>query len=371
MPTTIPMLDLSAQIDAHFDEFQAALSNVLRSGRFILGPEVEAFERECAEYLGVAHAIGLASGTDALVIGLRGLGVGPGDEVITSPFTFFATGEAIRSVGATPIFADIEPDTFCLSAASVEPLITPRTRAIVPVHLFGHAADLAALERLAQARGLAMLEDAAQAFGSVTRARKIGASAGGAAFSFFPSKNLGAFGDGGLLTTQSDEVAKTARLLRAHGQVDRYRHAALGYTARLDELQAAVLRIKLRHIDRWNAQRRAVAALYTERLSRVSGIVTPIERAAGEHVYHQYTLRVLDDRRDALQKSLQEDGVTSVVYYPVPLHQIPLFEKGPGKLPEADRAAREVLSLPIWPELDHTHVHRVCDAIERGLKAAR
>ena len=370
MTTPIPMLDLQPQIDALFGEFQAAVSRVIRSGRFILGPEVEAFEQEAARFLSVEHAVGVASGADALTIGLRALGLEPGDEVITSPFTFFATGESIRHVGAVPVFADIEPDTFCLSPASVEARIGPRTRAILPVHLFGHPADTDALARIAHERRLLLFEDAAQAFGTRLGSQNAGAIGGAAAFSFFPSKNLGAFGDGGLLTTPDAEVDARARRLRNHGQIDRYRHAELGYTGRLDEIQAAVLRVKLRHLERWNDQRRAVAHEYTRHLKGVPGIVTPIEQPTARHVYHQYTLRILDDRRDALQKSLADAGVSSVIYYPVPLHQMPLFESKSGELPETDRAARQVLSLPIWPELEPDRVQRICELIDAIMRSS-
>jgi len=363
----VPMLDLKAQVDAHFDEFHEAIGRVLRSTRFILGPEVSAFENEAAEYLGVRATVGLASGTDALVIGLRTLGIGPGDEVITSPFTFFATGEAIRAVGATPVFADIEPDTYCIRPDQIESLVTQRTRAIVPVHLYGQAADMDAIGAIAERHQLVILEDAAQAFGAALSGRKLGSFGAAAAFSFFPSKNLGAFGDGGLLATDSEEIAAQARLLRNHGQVDRYHHSAFGYTARLDEIQAAILRIKLRHLDRWNDQRRAVAATYSQRLSQISGIVPPAERPGARHVYHQYTLRVLNEQRDRLQRSLTDSGVTSVVHYPVPLHGFPVFEQNPTHLSEAERAAREVLCLPIWPELSTATCHKICDAIEQSL----
>ncbi len=363
----VPMLDLTPQVEAHLEEFREAIMRVVRSTRFILGPEVDAFEREAAEYLGVEHAVGVASGTDALTIALRALGIGSGDEVITSPFTFFATGEAIRAVGATPVFVDIEPDHYCLHPDRVEEAIGPRTRAILPVHLYGQPADIEPLVALAARHQLLVIEDAAQAFGSAMAGRKVGSFGDAAGFSFFPSKNLGAFGDGGLLVTHRKDVADQARLLRNHGQVDRYHHAHFGYTSRLDELQAAILRIKLRQLDRWNDQRRSIAQIYTKRLGQVAELVPPSERPGARHVYHQYTLRVLHGQRDALQSSLQDRGVTSVVHYPVPLHGFDVFEQKPTNLSEAERAAREVLCLPIWPELPSTTCHKICDQIAEVL----
>src|SRR5262249_50859153 len=258
----IPMVDLEAQTEALWPELEKAALDLLRSGRFILGPNVEAFEREAARFLGVAHAVGVGSGTDALVVGLRALGIGPGDEVIVPSFTFFATAEAVSLIGATPVFADIEPHTFCLEPDSVAKAISLRTRAIIPVHLFGHPAEMDALGDLARRKGLAVLEDAAQGFGAVYRGRKVGGLGNAAAFSFFPSKNLGAFGEAGLITTDDASVADAVRRLRTHGSRERYVHVDIGYNARLDEIQAALLRVKLPHVPSWNDERRRVAKAY-------------------------------------------------------------------------------------------------------------
>ncbi len=358
------MLQLDAQTAELWPELEKTVLDVMRSGRFILGPNVEAFEREAAKYLGVRHAIGVSSGADALVLALRALGIGPGDEVIAPSFTFFATVEAISLVGATPVFADIDPLTFCMGAASVEAAITARTRALLPVHLFGHAADMSALTELAQRHDLKVIEDTAQSFGGRFGDRKTGSLGTAAAFSFFPSKNLGAFGDGGLVATDDDEVAASVRLLRGHGSVERYVHEAIGYTARLDEIQAAVLRVKLPHLEAWNTARRRIAARYSDGLADVAGLRPPAELAPAHHVFHQYTLRVENGDRDALMRGLAEEGVASMIYYPIPVHGFEMYEAS-TPLPETDRAAAEVLSLPIWPEMDDAQVDRVIAAVRR------
>jgi len=349
--TKIPILDLQPQVEAHWDEFNAAFQRVLRSGHFILGPEEQAFEREAAAYLGVRHAVGLNSGTDALFIALRALGLGPGDEVITTPFTFFATVEAISHVGATPVFVDIEPGSFNLDPELVERAITPRTKAIIPVHLFGRPCDMDRLGQLADRHGLKLVEDCAQSFGSAWKGRKLGTLGALGCFSFFPTKNLSAFGDGGMLTTDDDGLAATARMLRAHGSQKKYHNEAVGYNSRLDELQAAMLRVKLPHIDRWNEQRREVAARYHEALGGQPGLVLP-EIVPG-HVFHQFTIRVEGGRRDRVQAALAEAGIQTMVYYPVLVPRLKLYlESFAGtSFPVAEQAAMEVLSLPIWPEL--------------------
>lgn len=363
----IPILDLSAEIEALWDELNAAIQRVFRSGRFILGPEVEAFEREVAEYLSVKHAIGVNSGTDALVIGLRALGIGPGDEVITTPFTFFATAEAISQVRATPLFVDIDPRTFNIDPGLIEEKITPRTKAILPVHLYGQAADMDPIMSLAGKYGLKVLEDVAQAFGGEYKGRKLGTIGHAGAFSFFPSKNLGAYGDGGLIATDDDRVAEVARMLRAHGARKKYYNEVLGYNSRLDELQAAILRVKLPHVDAWNEARRRVAQTYNELLKDVPGVVIPYEATYAKHVYHQYTVRILDGRRDEVQRRLAEAGIETVVYYPVPLHLLPVYEELGCTLFEVDRVAREVLSLPIWPRMELDFQQRVAWELRRAL----
>jgi len=361
--TPIPILDLTPETDALWDQLQAAVCDVMRSGRFILGPQVQKFESEVAEYLGVRHAVGCNSGTDALVIALRAIGVSPGDEVITTPFTFFATAESISSIGAVPVFVDIDPETFNIDPAEVERAITPRTRAIVPVHLFGQAAEMDALGQIAETSDLAILEDAAQAFGARYGDRRVGTLGTAGAFSFFPSKNLGAFGDGGLIATDRDDVADAARLLRAHGGRQKYQNEILGYNSRLDEMQAAVLRVKLPHIDPWNEGRRRVAALYDQLLAEVPWIETPAVIDDADCVFHQYTVRIIGRNRDEVQSHLKQAGIGTMIYYPVPVHKLPVYSHLDVTLPRAEHAAGEVLSLPIGPSLSEESVHRVVDVL--------
>lgn len=350
VPGKVPMLDLTLEVDHLWDELNAAVQRVLRSGQFILGPEVEAFEREVAAFLGTKHAVGLNSGTDALVIGLRALGIGEGDEVITTPFTFFATAEAISAVGATPVFVDIDPQTFNIDPSLIEERVTPRTRAIIPVHLYGQPAEMGAIMLLAERYGLKVLEDCAQAFGATYRGRRVGTLGHAGAFSFFPSKNLGAYGDAGLLATNDDQVAETARMLRAHGARKKYFNELIGYNSRLDALQAAILRVKLPHVDQWNQARREAARRYHQLLADVPGLVLP--EVTDEHVFHQYTVRVLNGRRNELQAELGRAGIDTMVYYPVPMHRLPAYAHLQISLPRAEAAAGEVLSLPIGPFMD-------------------
>jgi len=347
----IPMVDLEAQTKALWPELEKAALDVLRSGRFILGPNVEAFEREAAAFLGVRHAVGVGSGTDALVLGLRALGIGPGDEVIVPSFTFFASAESVSLVGATPVFADIEPHTFCLEPDSVAKAISLRTRAIIPVHLFGHPAEMDAIGELARRKGLAVLEDAAQGFGAVYRGRKVGGLGNAAAFSFFPSKNLGAFGEAGLVTTDDASVADAVRRLRAHGSRERYVHVEIGYNARLDEIQAALLRVKLPHVATWNDERRRVARAYDAALAGVKGVTTPTVAPGCAHCFHQYTLRVPPGKRAAIMKALEAEGIATQIYYPIPNHALAMYAQEAPSLPATDEAAGSVLSLPIYPEL--------------------
>lgn len=354
----IPVLDLTPEIETYWNEFITAIQGVLRSGQFILGPNVKAFEEEVAAYLGVKHAIGVNSGTDALVIALRAAGIGPGDEVITTPFTFFATAEAISQVGATPVFVDIDPRTFNINPELIEPAITSKTKAILPVHLYGQAADMDPIMALAAKYNLKVIEDTAQAFGGEYKRRKLGTIGDVGCFSFFPSKNLGAFGDGGLIATNNDEIAELARMLRVHGAKKKYYNEMIGYNSRLDEIQAAILRVKLPHIDKWNEARRQAANRYNELLKDVTGIITPYEAPYGKHVYHQYTIRVTGGKRDKVKQFLAEQGIGTMIYYPVPVHKLPVYTNSNCHLPEAERAAGEVLSMPIWPEIaEETQVH--------------
>jgi len=364
-PRTVPLLDLAAELAPLRPQLDAAWRRALDAGQFVLGPEVEAFEREAAAYLGVRHAVGLNSGTDALKIGLRALGIGPGDEVITSPFSFFATSEAVLLLGAVPVFVDLTPGGFTIDPQAVADAVGERTRAILPVHLYGELAPMDELRHIARRHGLRVLEDAAQAFGArgaaadapsrdpepdadgPRRERGAGALGDAAAFSFYPTKNLGALGDGGLLTTDDDAIAARARRLRNHGGERRYEHHEPGYNSRLDALQAAWLRVKLPHLDGWTEARRRVAARYDLLLADVDGVVTP--RPAPGHVYHQYTVRLPQGRRDAVAEGLRARGVASMVYYPETLERY--GGRAHGDLTHARRAAAEVLSLPIYPTL--------------------
>jgi dTDP-4-amino-4,6-dideoxygalactose transaminase len=359
----VPLLDLTDETDSLWDALTAAIQGVIRSGHFIMGPNVQAFEREVAAYLGVRHAIGLNSGTDALVIALRALGIGPGDEVLTTPFTFFATAEAVSMVGATPVFADIEPDTLNLDPESVRAALTPRTRAIIPVHLFGQAADMDRLLALSAEHGLAVLEDCAQSFGALHAGRRVGTLGEVAAWSFFPSKNLGAFGDGGMLTTDDDAIAEQARMLRAHGARRKYYNEVIGYNSRLDEIQAAILRVKLPHIEAANAGRLEAARRYDALFAGMAGVRTLENRPFSHPVYHQYTIRIEGGRRDDVQRALGEAGIGTMIYYPVPVHRLPAYDHPAGSLPRAEAAADEVISLPIWPTIPAPVQERVADAV--------
>jgi len=349
--TRIPVLDLTPQLEALWEDLNRAMQRVLRSTHYILGPEVRAFEAEAASWLGARHAVGCNSGTDALVMSLRALGIGPGDEVITTPFTFFATAEAISQLGATPVFVDVEEASMNLDPVLAERAVTARTRALLPVHLFGRPCAMDELMDLAGRRRLKVVEDCAQSFGARTGGRFTGTLGQLGAFSFFPSKNLGTYGDGGLVVTDDDELAAAVRALRVHGSRRKYYNETVGYNSRLDELHAAILRVKLPHLDAWNQGRVRVARTYGRLLGGHPGITLP-EVVEG-HVFHQYTVRVQGDR-DRLQTRLAEEGVESMVYYPVPCHRLKLYQESHAGVacPVAERLCGEVLSLPIWPELE-------------------
>jgi dTDP-4-amino-4,6-dideoxygalactose transaminase len=363
--TTIPILDLTPEIELLWDDLNAAFQRVLRSGQFIGGPEVDAFERETAHYLGTKHAIGVNSGTDALVIGLRALGIGPGDEVITTPFSFFATAESISNVGATPVFVDIHERTFNIDPTRIEPAITPRTKAIMPVHLYGRPADMDAIMDIAQRHDLKVIEDCAQSFGARFNGKQTGTIGHVGAYSFFPTKNLGGFGDGGLIATDDEHVALLARKLRAHGSIKKYQNEMLGYNSRLDALQAALLRVKLPYVDGWNERRRAIAHGYGDALAGLPGLQTPA--IVDGHVFHQYTIRVLDDRRDAVATALAARGVATMIYYPVPQDRLPVYSATHATRPSSARTAVQVLSLPISPNLGAEDQRTVVDALQRTL----
>ncbi|MBU1669852.1 MAG: DegT/DnrJ/EryC1/StrS family aminotransferase [Actinobacteria bacterium] len=357
----VPMVDLARQWSEVEDEAGEAVLTVLRSGRYIKGPEVEAFEREFSAYLGRAHGVGVANGTDALYLVMRALGLGPGDEVITTPFTFIATAETVAACGATPVFADIDPATFNLDPSKAAEKVTERTKALVVVHLFGQPAQMDELTALCEERGMALVEDCAQAHGASLDGRMAGSFGRAATFSFFPTKPLGAAGDGGFVATDHADVAEKVRVLAAHGAKKKYHSEAPGINSRLDAVQAAILRIKLRMLDRWNDQRRAVAAAYDARLE---GVRTPFVIHGARHVYHQYTVR--HRHRDSLAATLAEAGVPSNVYFPLPLHLQPCFARlgyREGDLPAAERVSTEVLSLPVFSGMTRPEVDAVVEAV--------
>ncbi|HEU4725329.1 MAG TPA: DegT/DnrJ/EryC1/StrS family aminotransferase [Candidatus Eisenbacteria bacterium] len=359
----IPLLDLASLHQPLADELRQAFDRVLASGQFILGAEHDAFERELAAACGVKHAVGVSSGTSAISVGLQALGVGPGDDVVVPAFTYFATASAVIHSGARPVFADVEPARFGLDPERLEAALTPKTKAIVPVHLYGLACDLAPIAAVAARRGIAVLEDAAQAIGATDQGKPVGATTAGATLSFFPTKNLGALGDAGALLTERDDVAARMRLLRVHGDAGDYKHTAFGTNARLDGLQAALLRVKLRHLPAWTDARRRNAALYREALAG-SDVTLPVEPAGAVHTYHQYTIRA--PRRDALQAHLRDRGIASRIYYPIPVPAQPCFQESgtpPGGFPVSEMLAREVLSLPIGPELTPESIVRIAAAV--------
>jgi dTDP-4-amino-4,6-dideoxygalactose transaminase len=365
----VPLLDLKPQFESIRKEVMAAIERVAASQLFILGSEVAEFEREIAAYVGVPHAIGCASGTDALVLSLHALSVRAGDEVVTTPFSFFASASCAALLGAKPVFVDIEPDTFNIDAGKLEAALSAKTRALVPVHLFGQCADMDPILEIAARRELPVVEDACQAIGARYRNVRAGALGITGAFSFFPSKNLGGFGDGGMITTTDEALAAKLRMLRVHGERERYKHQEIGWNSRLDALQAAVLRVKLPRLDAWAAGRIAHADRY-DRLFRESGLVgkervrIPVRAPYAGHIFNQYTIRVRE--RDALAEHLKARGVGYGIYYPIPLHLQECFQRlghRPGDFPETERAAAEVLSLPVFPELTPAQIDEVVGVI--------
>jgi dTDP-4-amino-4,6-dideoxygalactose transaminase len=361
----IPVLDLQRQYQNIREEMDAAVLGVLESGHFVLGPNVKALEQEVAHYCGCEYGIGLASGTDALRLAIDALGIGPGDEVITTPFTFVATGNTISRAGAKPVFVDIDPQTFNLQPSLVEQAITDRTKAILPVHLFGQIADMDAIMEIAVRYDLPVIEDSAQAIGATFNGQQACSFGVVGCLSFYPTKNLGAYGDGGMAVTCNPEMAENLDLLRRHGGRVKYFHERVGYNSRLDEIQAAILRVKLRHLEEWGAQRRNVAARYDELLAG-SPVTTPYVAPGMQHIYHQYTIRA--PQRDDLRAFLSDQGIGSMIYYPVPLHRQEMYADlnlGDGSLPESELAAKEVLSLPIYPEMSDEQIEVVASAVRR------
>lgn len=349
-----------AQYESHRDDVKAAIQRVLDQGRYILGEEVRLFEEEFASYLGTTGAVGVGSGTEALHVALRACRIGPGDEVITVSHTAVATVAAIELAGATPVFVDIMPSDFAMNPALIEKAITPKTKAIIPVHIYGQSVDLKPVLDIAKRKNLRVIEDCAQAHGALYEGRRVGSWGDFGCFSFYPTKNLGALGDGGALVSNDKELLKQARLLREYGWADRYVSQLAGWNSRLDELQAAILRVKLRTLDADNAKRRDIAAAYGRAIKDVE---KPVTRASAEHVFHLYVVR--SARRDALKAYLEKNGVQALIHYPVPVHQQPAYSgrlRG-AALPETERAAREILSLPIYPELSPSDVDRVVQAV--------
>lgn len=362
----IPMVDLKQQYNEIKQEIDSAMIAALEATQFILGPNVQAFEKEAAEYLGVKHAIGVASGTDALHLALLAAGIGEGDEVITTAFTFIATAEAISYVGAKPVFVDIDPQTFNIDLKEVEKAITDKTRAVIPVHLFGQPVDMPALMMLCEENNLKVIEDCAQSFGAHINGKQTGSFGDLGAFSFFPSKNLGCYGDGGLITTNSDEMADQVKVLRNHGMTKRYHHTIIGYNSRLDELQAVILRIKLKRIDSYSDNRRRVDQTYKAMLAG-TGIATPFEDGIGKHVYHQYTC--LHAQRDSIMQALQDDNIACAIYYPIPLHLQDVYAKDykAPSLPITESVVEKCFSLPVYPELEEEKIKRITDVIKQAL----
>lgn len=365
----IPIANPKAQYLALKNEIAAAVEQVFDSCSFILGPNVNALEQEVPEFCEARFGIGVNSGTDAIVVALAAAGIGPGDEVITTPFTFVATTEAIMIVGAKPVYVDIDPTTFNLDPSLIEEKITPRTKAILPVHLYGQCADIESIEEIARKHGLKLISDGAQAIGSMHKGKGIGAFGDASTLSFYPTKNLGGCGDGGMVLTNDEELYARAKSLRFHGMDGAYSYQYVGYCSRLDELQAAVLRVKLKKIREWNDARRANAAYYIEELKDLP-IELPIAKPENYHIYHQFTIRFA--KRDELKEKLQQKGIGSAVFYPSPLHVQKAYTSlgyKEGDFPESERAAREVLSLPIFPELTRAELEEVASAVRESVIA--
>jgi dTDP-4-amino-4,6-dideoxygalactose transaminase len=375
----IPPVDLTRQYRSISEEIETAVLEVLNSGRYIGGAVVSNFEEQFASYVGTSQCVACNSGTDALYLALKALNIDRGDEVITTPFTFFATAEIITRAGATPVFVDIDPKTFNLDVELLEAAISDRTKAIIPVHLFGQPMEMTQVMAIAHKYNLFVIEDCAQATGAQWQEKTVGSIGHVGTFSFFPTKNLGAFGDGGAVTTNDAKVAATIRMLKEHGMSDRYRHEAIGLNSRLDTIQAAILQVKLPNLERWNQQRIAIAAAYEQLLSPLPGIELPQAQADGKHVWNQYTIRIKQrdksesDRtyRDLVREKLQQMGVSSMIYYPIPLHLQPVYQSlgyRVGQLAAVECACREVLSLPMFPDLTFEEqqqvVYRLKDCLD-------
>ena len=365
----IPLLDLKAQYRSIKVEIDAAIKKVIDTQDFILGEEVRELEKEIAAYCGTKFGVGVASGTDALILSLRALGIGQGDEVITTPFTFFATAESISIVGARPVFIDIDPKTYNIDTASIENKITKRTKAIMPVHLYGQCADMDIIMDIAKKHDLKVVEDAAQAIGATYKGKKAGSIGNAGAMSFFPSKNLGAFGDAGMIVTNDEKLAQKIKSLRVHGSSARYIHSEIGTNSRLDNLQAAILRIKLKYLDGWLEKRRGNAKFYAEKFGGLP-IICPYVPSCNTHTYHQYTLRVKTDR-ESLMKSISEEGIETRTYYPIPLHLQECYRSlgyKKGEMIESEKASSEAFSIPVSPEMTREEQDHVVNAIKKFFK---
>ena len=373
MTTKIPLVDLKAQYDSIRTEIDRAVRNVIDSTQFILGEEGKALEAEIASYCGTKYAVGVASGTDALKLALKACDIEPGDEVITTPFTFIATTEALTECGARPVFVDIDPDTYNIDPAKIEPKVTERTRAILPVHLYGQPADMDPILRLSRKYNLKVIEDCAQSLGSSYKDSKVGSFGDAGCLSFFPSKVLGAYGDAGLVVTDSAQIAEKIAMLRNHGSKEKYYHPLPGFNSRLDEIQAAILRVKLRHLDDWIELRRQKAELYTELLGQIDGISAPYTAPYSYHNFNYYTIRIQGrfKNRSALQKHLGSQGIASAVYYPLSLHLQEVYKSlgyKSGDFPQSEKAQEQVLSLPMYPELEQKDIKTIAKALEVLIK---
>ncbi|MCW6035921.1 DegT/DnrJ/EryC1/StrS family aminotransferase [Spirulina subsalsa FACHB-351] len=366
----IPPLDLTRQYQQIDSEVSTQVLEILRSGRYIGGAAVSHFEQVFAQYTGTEYSVGCNSGTDALYLALRVLNIGTGDEVITSPFTFIATAEVISLLGAKPVFVDIDPESYNLDVSQLEAAITERTKAIIPVHLFGRPVVMDALMAIAQRHNLPVIEDCAQATGAEWQGQKVGSIGHLGCFSFFPTKNLGACGDGGAITTNNPDLAAQLRMLREHGSKERYIHELIGVNSRLDALQAAILTIKLSHLDQWNEGRSQVAQRYHKLLSPLDTIALPSSPDQGKAVWNQYSIRILAGERDNIRAKLAEQGISTMIYYPIPLHQQPVYQHlnhPPGSFPHSEQVARQILALPMFPELSPSEQERVVDALSAML----
>lgn len=367
----IPLVDLKAQYNSIKDDIDAAIQRVLQEGQFILGSEVETFEKEVASYCGTKFAVGVASGTDALLIGLLACGIGRGDEVITTPFTFIATAEAITRCGATPVFVDIDPKTYNIDPEKTKPRISERTKAILPVHLYGQPADMDGILGLARKYNLKVIEDCAQAVGAEYKGSKVGSLGDAGCLSFFPSKVLGAYGDGGMVVTNNPEIAEKVAMLRNHGCKEKYYHLVPAFNSRLDSLQAAILRVKLKHLNDWIDQRRQKASLYSGLLSEIEGIELPCTASYSHHVFNYYTISLKGSQlnRNKLQKYLQLKGIYTAIYYPLSLHLQEVYKSlgyKSGDFPNSEQAQEQVLSLPIYPELSEGQIGKIVDEIKKS-----